>query len=142
MINRPGDARLTLHGWFGEPRRASLAPRAYDYDDANRLVSVTDWDLNETTFAYDDAGRMTTVTFPSSVDTRALGSTMVTVDSEGDMANAYTYDVYGEPRSATGAQDNEYQFTGQQVDGSTELQYLRARYYDMEAGVLLLAAGG
>ncbi|MCA9854768.1 MAG: RHS repeat protein, partial [Dehalococcoidia bacterium] len=40
----------------------------YGYDDANRLVSVTDWNADETTYAYDNANRMTTVTFPSAVD--------------------------------------------------------------------------
>ncbi len=66
--------------------------------------------------------------------TDGLGSTMATVDSDGDVVNEYTYDVFGETRSESGAQDNEFQFAGQQVDGSTGLQYLRARYYDMEIG--------
>ena len=59
---------------------------------------------------------------------------MATVDSDGDVVNSYTYDVFGETRSESGAQANEFQFAGQQVDGSTGLQYLRARYYDMETG--------
>jgi len=63
-----------------------------------------------------------------------LGSTMVTTDSAGNVANAYTYDVFGAPRSQSGAQANEFQFAGEQVDGSTGLQYLRARYYDFETG--------
>jgi RHS repeat-associated protein len=63
-----------------------------------------------------------------------LGSTMATVDSDGDVVNSYTYDVFGETRSESGAQANEFQFAGQQVDGSTGLQYLRARYLDMETG--------
>ncbi len=66
--------------------------------------------------------------------TDGLGSTMATVDSDGDVVNEYTYDVFGATRSESGAQDNEFQFAGQQVDGSTGLQYLRARYYDMETG--------
>ena len=43
-----------------------------------------------------------------------------------------TYSGRHAPR--VGAQENEFQFAGQQVDGSTGLQYLRARYYDMETG--------
>ena len=69
--------------------------------------------------------------------TDGLGSTMATVDTDGDVVNEYTYDVFGETRSESGAQANEFQFAGQQVDGSTGLQYLRARYYDMETGVFL-----
>lgn len=63
-----------------------------------------------------------------------LGSTMVTTNSAGNVANAYTYDVFGAPRSTSGAQANEFEFAGEQVDASTGLQYLRARYYDFEVG--------
>jgi RHS repeat-associated protein len=63
-----------------------------------------------------------------------LGSTMVTVDSSGSVVNSYTYDVYGAVTSSSGSQDNEFQFAGQQVDSSTGLQYLRARYYDSSIG--------
>jgi RHS repeat-associated protein len=65
-----------------------------------------------------------------------LGSTMVVVDADGDLANGYTYDVYGEP-TVTGSLANEFDFAGQQTDGSTGLQYLRARYYDPATGTFL-----
>ena len=65
-----------------------------------------------------------------------LGSTMAIVDADGDVQNGYTYDVYGEP-TVTGSLANEFDFAGQQTDGSTGLQYLRARYYDPETGVFL-----
>jgi len=48
--------------------------------------------------------------------------------------NTYNYDVFGAIRSSTGTQANAFKFTGEQVDGSTGLQYLRARYYDMATG--------
>jgi RHS repeat-associated protein len=63
-----------------------------------------------------------------------LGSTMALTDADGDVVNTYNYDVFGEVRSQTGSQPNEFQFTGEQVDASTDLQYLRARYYDMATG--------
>jgi RHS repeat-associated protein len=62
-----------------------------------------------------------------------LGSTMKTVDSSGVVVSEYEYDVYGTLSSSSGNQDNEFQFAGQQTD-PTGLQYLRARYYDMETG--------
>lgn len=67
-----------------------------------------------------------------------LGSTMKTVDASGNVVNAYAYAyaVYGTPTSATGSQDNEFDFAGQQTDPSG-LQYLRARYYDTETGTFL-----
>jgi RHS repeat-associated protein len=48
---------------------------------------------------------------------------------------SYTYDVYGKP-TATGSLANEYDFAGQETDG-TGLQYLRARYMDPETGTFL-----
>jgi RHS repeat-associated protein len=65
-----------------------------------------------------------------------LGSTMAIVDADGDVENGYTYDVYGEP-TVTGSLTNEFDFAGQQTDGSTGLQYLRARYYDPATGTFL-----
>ena len=50
------------------------------------------------------------------------------------MVNTYKYDVFGAIRSSTGSQANDFQFAGEQVDGSTGLQHLRARYYDVETG--------
>ncbi len=64
-----------------------------------------------------------------------LGSTMAMVDSTGIVAKSYTYDVYGKP-AATGALANEFDFAGQQTD-PTGLQYLRARYYEVESGRLI-----
>ena len=64
-----------------------------------------------------------------------LGSTMAVVDSSGVSQKSYTYDVYGEA-TPTGALANEFDFAGQQTDG-TGLQYLRARYYDPETGTFL-----
>ncbi|MBI2767785.1 MAG: hypothetical protein HYX53_17960 [Chloroflexi bacterium] len=65
-----------------------------------------------------------------------LGSTITTVDSAGAVVNAYTYDGYGKTTAASGSQANEFQFAGQQTDG-TGLQYLRARYYDPDTGTFL-----
>jgi RHS repeat-associated protein len=62
-----------------------------------------------------------------------LGSTMAIVDGSGNTQNTYTYDVYGTP-TKSGSLANEFDFAGQQTDGSTGLQYLRARYYDPATG--------
>ncbi|MCC6959006.1 MAG: hypothetical protein IT301_04090 [Dehalococcoidia bacterium] len=64
-----------------------------------------------------------------------LGSTMAVVDASGTVQDSYTYDVYGTP-SKTGSLANEFDFAGQQTDG-TGLQYLRARYYDPATGTFL-----
>ncbi|MCC6266176.1 MAG: hypothetical protein IT300_01295 [Dehalococcoidia bacterium] len=64
-----------------------------------------------------------------------LGSTMAIVDSSGNSQKSYTYDVYGEA-TPSGGLSNEFDFAGQQTDG-TGLQYLRAKYYDPAAGTFL-----
>jgi RHS repeat-associated protein len=66
--------------------------------------------------------------------TDGLGSTMKLVQSDGDVENSYEYDVFGAVRSSSGSEANAFRFTGEQVDSSTGLEYLRARYYDMETG--------
>jgi RHS repeat-associated protein len=63
-----------------------------------------------------------------------LGSTLALTDEDGDVANDYDYDVFGGLRDSSGSQDNAFTFAGEQVDGSTGLQYLRARYYDPNTG--------
>jgi|GEM_PF-4267325 len=65
-----------------------------------------------------------------------LGSTMAVVDTTGVVQKSYQYDVYGEVTGGSGSLANEFDFAGQQTDG-TGLQYLRARYYDPETGVFL-----
>jgi RHS repeat-associated protein len=66
-----------------------------------------------------------------------LASTMALTDASGNVVNTYDYDVFGSVSSQTGSQPNEFQFTGEQVDSTTALQYLRARYYDPTAGRFL-----
>jgi RHS repeat-associated protein len=63
-----------------------------------------------------------------------LGSTMALTDEAGSVVNDYDYDVFGALRDSSGSQPNDFTFAGEQVDGSTGLQYLRARYYDVAAG--------
>ncbi|MPZ50714.1 MAG: hypothetical protein GEU75_15685 [Dehalococcoidia bacterium] len=59
---------------------------------------------------------------------------MKLTESEGDVENSYEYDVFGAVRSSTGSEPNVFKFTGEQVDSSTGLEYLRARYYDQATG--------
>ncbi|MGE0600431.1 MAG: RHS repeat domain-containing protein [Dehalococcoidia bacterium] len=65
-----------------------------------------------------------------------LGSTMAIVDASGNSQKSYEYDVYGEVAGGSGSLGNEFDFAGQQTDG-TGLQYLRARYYDPATGTFL-----
>ncbi|QYZ80444.1 RHS repeat protein [Methanofollis formosanus] len=55
-------------------------------------------------------------------------------DSSGSTVNSYSYDAFGEPDLTTDPVDNDFLFTGEQMDPETGLIYLRARYYDPETG--------
>lgn len=61
--------------------------------------------------------------------TDQLGSTVALANSSGTVATTYGYDPYGVTSTAGAANDNQYQFTGRQNDG-TGLYYYRARYYN------------
>jgi RHS repeat-associated protein len=70
-------------------------------------------------------------------DYDGLGSTRQLTDAAGSVAAAYDYDVFGTLKAKTGTADTPFRFTGEQVDDSTSLQYLRARYYDPGTGRFL-----
>lgn len=63
-----------------------------------------------------------------------LGSVRGLSDSSGTTVSTYSYDAFGEPDVTTGFVDNDFLFTGEQMDPETGLIYLRARYYDPETG--------
>jgi RHS repeat-associated protein len=51
--------------------------------------------------------------------------------------DGYSYDAFGSPTHSPGSSANPFQFTGQQTDVDSGLQYLRARYYDPSTGRFL-----
>jgi hypothetical protein len=50
-------------------------------------------------------------------------------NAAGEITLAKSYAPYGELRSTSGSGVSPFAFTGEQVDESTGLVYLRARYY-------------
>ncbi len=65
-----------------------------------------------------------------------LGSVTDITNSKGEVAESYSYDVYGAP-SQLSAIGNRYYFTGREFDSETELYYFRARYYSPAIGRFL-----
>ena len=61
--------------------------------------------------------------------TDALGSTRGLVDSDEELTDSYDYKPYGELLAHNGTSDNDFLFTGEQLDQETDNYYLRARYY-------------
>lgn len=84
------------------------------------LISATDGPDNQTYFTQD-----------------GLGSTTDLTDETGTATDSYSYDVFGAVRNRTGTSTNTFQFTGQQTDADSGMQYLRARSYDPSTGRFL-----
>jgi RHS repeat-associated protein len=65
------------------------------------------------------------------------GSTRRLTDSAGRVTDTYDFDAFGNLTGRTGTTPNAYLYTGQQLDGTLGLYYLRARYYDPALGRFL-----
>lgn len=63
-----------------------------------------------------------------------LGSVRGLTDRNGITKGLYAYDAFGKPLISASPVDNDFQYTGEQVDDETGLIYLRSRYYDPEVG--------
>ncbi|MFD2115283.1 RHS repeat-associated core domain-containing protein [Paenibacillus yanchengensis] len=51
-------------------------------------------------------------------------------DTEGELLNEYTYDIWGKPLEHSETIEQSFRYSGEYWDGETNLQYLRARWYD------------
>ena len=63
-----------------------------------------------------------------------LGSARQLVNTSGAVADAYSYDAFGEMALHTGSTQNPFLSNAQQFDGASGDYYLRARYYDQGNG--------
>ena len=62
---------------------------------------------------------------------------MALTNASKGVVSTYEYDVFGAVSASSGSLANFFEFAGEQVNDSTDLQYLRARYYDVDAGRFL-----
>jgi len=63
-----------------------------------------------------------------------LGSTRALTDISGLLTDAYAYEAFGEIIKQLGNTQNSYLFAGEQRDPNLGLDYLRARYLDVNSG--------
>jgi RHS repeat-associated protein len=66
-----------------------------------------------------------------------LGSIVALTNSNGSVAQAYTYDSFGNITSGTPTITQPYTYTAREYDPETGLYFYRARYYDPKAGRFL-----
>ncbi|EPY14883.1 Rhs family protein [Paenibacillus alvei A6-6i-x] len=55
-------------------------------------------------------------------------------DAQGNVLNRYTYDIWGNPLVQEEQVPNIFRYSGEYWDAATNLQYLRARWYDPSIG--------
>uniref|UniRef100_UPI0013E8E927 RHS repeat-associated core domain-containing protein n=1 Tax=Longirhabdus pacifica TaxID=2305227 RepID=UPI0013E8E927 len=55
-------------------------------------------------------------------------------DEQGNVLNEYSYDIWGNPIVEKETVHNPFRYSGELWDSTTELQYLRARWYDPSVG--------
>nr|WP_253298428.1 polymorphic toxin-type HINT domain-containing protein [Paenibacillus sp. MSJ-34] len=55
-------------------------------------------------------------------------------DESGNLLNQYTYDIWGNPLTEHETVPNMFRYSGEYWDQATNLQYLRARWYDPSIG--------
>ncbi|SDF48017.1 RHS repeat-associated core domain-containing protein [Paenibacillus sp. cl6col] len=55
-------------------------------------------------------------------------------DAQGNVLNRYTYDIWGNPLVQEERVPNIFRYSGEYWDATTNLQYLRARWYDPSVG--------
>ncbi len=64
----------------------------------------------------------------------ALGSVVSLSNPAAALTNTYSYDSFGNLAASTGTLANPFQYTGREFDTETRLYFLRARYYNADAG--------
>ena len=66
-----------------------------------------------------------------------LGSITSLSNAAGALAQTYTFDSFGNQTASSGSLTNPFQYTGRELDGETNLYYMRARYFDPQTGRFL-----
>jgi RHS repeat-associated protein len=62
------------------------------------------------------------------------GDVETILGEQGQTLNSYTYDLWGKPLTAEEQVANSFRYSGEYWDEATDLQYLRARWYDPRLG--------
>ncbi|WP_110930290.1 RHS repeat-associated core domain-containing protein [Paenibacillus bouchesdurhonensis] len=115
----------------------------YYYDEQAKLIAeanVSNGTPNLTyTYIYDLAGRLWSRVAQATGEVQYYqfnghGDVVGLVDRAGNQLNSYTYDIWGNPEHEEETVPNIFRYSGEYWDEATDLQYLRARWYDPNAG--------
>ena len=131
----------TDYAYLGDDTRQSrtvgAATTDYLYDRTGGLPQVVDDGTNS--YLHDVTGDLASIdgtgepTYPLQ---DGLGSVRLTVDDTGTALGTREWDAWGNQRSSTGS-GYAFGWAGEQYDASSDLTYLRARYYSPGTGQFL-----
>jgi RHS repeat-associated protein len=113
---------LTNDGVCSYTYECAASPKRSGGDAANRLTAVS--------FGYDG--------LPALGPQAQVGSVRQVINPAGSVTLAQGYDPFGNPLTSAGSGGSVFGYTGEQVDASTGLVYLRARYYQPATGRFLM----
>jgi RHS repeat-associated protein len=123
----------TDYAYLGDDTRESQATSSgttdYLYDRVGGLPQVVDDGTNG--YLHDVTGNLVSIdgsdtpTYPLQ---DALGSVRLSLDDTGSVLGTREWDAWGTARSSTGS-GYGFGWTGEQYDSTSDLTYLRARYY-------------
>nr|WP_240927233.1 polymorphic toxin-type HINT domain-containing protein [Paenibacillus thiaminolyticus] len=119
----------------------------YYYDDRAKIVAEGKVEANGSvtitvSYIHDDYGKLLARQIPGQSDvqyyvTNGHGDITEIRDARGNELNRYTYDIWGKPLIQQEKVPNNIRYSGEYWDAATELQYLRARWYDPGIGRFL-----
>nr|WP_269671026.1 RHS repeat-associated core domain-containing protein [Paenibacillus sp. 481] len=132
-----GDGLMVERSQAGETTR-------YYYDDRKIIVAEGKVEPNGTVtlmymYVHDPKGRLLARQVASSNQmqsylTNGHGDVTEIRDSQGTVLNKYTYDIWGKPLTASELVPNIFRYSSEYWDSTTNLQYLRSRWYDPSIG--------
>jgi len=70
-------------------------------------------------------------------NTDAVGTVTSLTNAAGSLVQSYSFDAFGKATATNGSVVNPFQFTAREFDSETNLEFMRARYYDVSSGRFL-----
>ncbi|MCY9765435.1 polymorphic toxin-type HINT domain-containing protein, partial [Paenibacillus alvei] len=114
----------------------------YYYDDRAKIVAEGKVEGNSVTitaaYVHDSNGKLLARQVPGQgmqyYVSNGHGDITEVRDAQGNVLNRYTYDIWGNPLVQEEQVPNIFRYSGEYWDEATNLQYLRARWYDPSIG--------
>ncbi|MCM3292507.1 wall-associated protein WapA [Paenibacillus sp. MER 180] len=115
----------------------------YYYDDRAKIVAEGKVEGNGSititaSYVHDDYGKLLARQVPGQgmqyYVSNGHGDITEIRDAQGNVLNRYTYDIWGNPLVQEEQVPNIFRYSGEYWDAATNLQYLRARWYDPSVG--------